>query len=58
MARGMGVEGTTTGPEPELKRDAVGMWGSIFQGLTHMAPAAGVMTGIGFCRTRAATRLS
>jgi len=42
------VEGSRTGPEPELRRDAVGPWGSIFQGLTHMAPAAGVMTGIGF----------
>src|SRR5262245_19195001 len=48
MARGMEVEGTTIAPEPELKRDAVGMWGSIFQGITHMAPAASVMTGIGF----------
>jgi amino acid transporter len=42
------LEGTRSGPEPALRRDAVGPWGSIFQGLTHMAPAAGVMTGIGF----------
>jgi amino acid transporter len=48
MARGIQVEGTSAGPEPELKRDAVGIWGSIFQGITHMAPAAGVMTGIAF----------
>jgi amino acid transporter len=49
----MEVEGTTTGPESELRRDAVGMWGSIFQGLTHMAPAAGVMTGISFIASSA-----
>src|SRR5215831_20792283 len=42
------VEGSRSGPEPALRKDAVGAWGSIFQGLTHMAPAAGVMTGIGF----------
>ena len=40
--------GTTTGSSPELQQNAVGMWGSIFQGVTHMAPAAGVMTGISF----------
>lgn len=48
MGIGFDVEGTKTGGEPELRRDAVGLWGSIFQGLTHMAPAAGVMTGISF----------
>ncbi len=47
------VEGSTSGPEPALRRDAVGLWGSIFQGLTHMAPAAGVMTGIGFIASSA-----
>jgi amino acid transporter len=57
MAKGMEVEGTTTGPEAELKRDAVGMWGSIFQGLTHMAPAAGVMTGIGFIASSAGSAI-
>jgi len=50
MATGMQVQGTSG---PGLKRDAVGMWGSIFQGITHMAPAAGVMTGIGFVATSA-----
>jgi amino acid transporter len=57
MATGMQVEGTGTGPEPELKRDAVGLWGSIFQGITHMAPAAGVMTGIGFIAASAGSAI-
>jgi amino acid transporter len=53
----MDVEGTQTAPEPELRRDAVGLWGSIFQGLTHMAPAAGVMTGIGFIAASAGSAI-
>ena len=53
----MDVEGTRTEPEPELRRDAVGLWGSIFQGLTHMAPAAGVMTGIGFIAASAGSAI-
>src|SRR5258708_22139123 len=53
----MEVEGTQTAPEPELRRDAVGLWGSIFQGLTHMAPAAGVMTGIGFIAASAGSAI-
>src|SRR5206468_2873750 len=51
------VEGSTSGPEPALRRDAVGLWGSIFQGLTHMAPAAGVMTGIGFIAASAGSAI-
>jgi amino acid transporter len=51
------VEGSTSGPEPQLRRDSVGLWGSIFQGLTHMAPAAGVMTGIGFIATSAGSAI-
>ena len=51
------VEGSTSGPEPQLRKDAVGLWGSIFQGLTHMAPAAGVMTGIGFIASSAGSAI-
>jgi amino acid transporter len=51
------VEGTKKGPEPELRAGAVGLWGSIFQGLTHMAPAAGVMTGIGFIAASAGSAI-
>ena len=57
MATDMTVEGSQSAPEPELRRDAVGLWGSIFQGLTHMAPAAGVMTGIGFIAASAGSAI-
>jgi len=53
----MDVEGSQSGPEPELRRGAVGLWGSIFQGLTHMAPAAGVITGIGFIAASAGSAI-
>ena len=51
------VEGTKSGPEPPLRAGAVGQWGSIFQGLTHMAPAAGVVTGIGFIAASAGSAI-
>jgi amino acid transporter len=54
----MDREGSTTAAEPELRRDSVGLWGSIFQGLTHMAPAAGVMTGITFIAASAGSAIA
>ena len=53
----MDREGSLTAPEPRLREGAVGLWGSIFQGLTHMAPAAGVMTGIGFIAASAGSAI-
>lgn len=58
MARSAGgVTEGTMGEEPELRRDVVGLFGSIFQGITHMAPAAGVMTGIGFVAASAGSAI-
>ncbi|HKF78260.1 MAG TPA: APC family permease [Candidatus Dormibacteraeota bacterium] len=58
MARSAGEAAETRAGEPqELRRDVVGLVGSIFQGITHMAPAAGVMTGIGFIASSAGSAI-
>ncbi|HEX4214484.1 MAG TPA: APC family permease [Candidatus Dormibacteraeota bacterium] len=38
----------TAAPQPTLARNAIGLPASTFQGITHMAPAAGVILGIAF----------
>lgn len=37
--------------EPELLRGALGLWAATFQGITHMAPAAGVILSAPFIAT-------
>src|SRR5436853_606257 len=43
----------TGGGQPSLHRNVVGLPASTFQGITHMAPAAGVMLGAGFVASSA-----
>lgn len=44
----MSNPGTADPPLPTLARNAIGLPAATFQGITHMAPAAGVILGIAF----------
>src|SRR5438445_10842724 len=48
-----GGAAATGAVQPSLHRDVVGLPASTFQGITHMAPAAGVMLGAGFIASSA-----
>jgi amino acid transporter len=53
MAQNGPPGGVAAAAEPSLRRNVVGLPASTFQGVSHMAPAAGVILGAGFIASSA-----